>query len=442
MNYSISSQIDNKLCTGCGVCISELKSGSMQWNEEGFLVPTNFEETEKSINFCPFNPNPDLNVRDEDVLADQILKSATQKDFRVGKYIKTYVGYSKEYRISASSGGVATYIFSKLLELKIVDKLFIVKEFEGSYQYQWYENAEDIKKISKTRYIPVTLEKLFEEIEEQSGKIAVSGVACFIKAIRLKQYYYPELKEKIPFLIGIICGGLKSKFFTQYLAQKCDIEGEFNKPEYRIKDPNSTASDYSFGAYDQSKNFHQIKMKEVGDMWGTGLFKNYACEFCSDVFTELADISLGDAWLHPYVQEGLGNNVIVTRSALADQLICLGKEENELYIDEISIEQLKSSQSGGFRHRQIGLQYRVKQSKKRGQLIPNVRERFFEEIPWEYKLVLFWRGLSRKKSLVFWQETSEKKIFDKKMNKILNKLNFYTKIYHRISRIKLLFFND
>src|SRR5690606_19547467 len=123
----------------------------------------------------------------------------------------------------------ATYVFEKLLKENIVDYLYVVKEVNGSYAYQLFSNFEEIKKISKTRYIPVTLDDFFKAIDSLEGKVAVSGVACFVKAIRLKQYYNPELKTKITFIIGIICGGLKSAFFTDYLAQKSGIKGSYSK---------------------------------------------------------------------------------------------------------------------------------------------------------------------------------------------------------------------
>src|SRR5690606_7012158 len=154
-----------------------------------------------------------------------------------------------------------TYVFEQLLKQEVVKHLFIVKEVNGTYQYQWFSNFQQIKMISKTRYIPVTLDNLFKEIDAKDGKIAVSGVACFVKAIRLKQHYHPQYIEKIPFVIGIICGGLKSKFFTDYLAQKSGIDSEYYKQEYRIKDINSQASDYSFGAYDNNQEFHKLKMR-------------------------------------------------------------------------------------------------------------------------------------------------------------------------------------
>src|SRR5690606_21486056 len=111
--------------------------------------------------------------------------------------------------------------------------------------------------------------------------------------------------------------------------------GDYFKQEYRIKDKNSTASDYSFGAYDKTHDFYQMKMSKVGDMWGTGLFKSNACDFCTDVLTELADISLGDAWLPEYRLDGLGNSVIISRSKLADELIKNGIKDQSLVVKSV-----------------------------------------------------------------------------------------------------------
>src|SRR5690606_21381491 len=220
----------------------------MKWNKDGFLTPALLEnkiETTEYARVCPFNPENGL---DEDQLAVEFFPGETKFHPRIGTYIDTYVGFSKEFRETSSSGGIATYIFKELLSLKIVDHLFVVKEFHGSYKYQLFSNVDDIIKISKTRYLPVTLEELFLLIDSLKGKIAVSAVACFAKAIRLKQYHHPELKDKIPFIVGIICGGLKSKAYTDFLAQNAGIEHRYNNQEYRIKDPNDLALAYSFGA--------------------------------------------------------------------------------------------------------------------------------------------------------------------------------------------------
>lgn len=437
MKYTIEDIVKNDLCVGCGICVSESTSSKMIWNEYGFLVPQldhSFNET--AIKVCPFNPSPDEEVRDEDQLATLFLTEARNKDERIGKFENTYVGYSNAYRETSSSGGIATYIFEQLLRQNIVDHLFIVKEINGSYAYQWFTEVQQIQQISKTRYIPVNLENLFKEIDEKEGKVAVSGVACFIKAIRLKQHYKPAYKEKIPFLIGIICGGLKSKFFTDYLAQKSGIEGEYSKQEYRIKDPAAKAIEYSFDAFDKNTEFHQMKMKTVGDMWGTGLFKANACDFCDDVTTELADISLGDAWLQPYSKEGLGTSVIVTRSHLGEKLITEGILNDQLSVQELSLASFKASQAGSFKHRQMAEAFRLKRLKQAQSVLPYKRKRMLESIPWEFKIVQNQRMKIRKKSLEIWREEPSSDKFENKIRIFKEDLTQQTKRYHTIQILR------
>jgi len=433
---SLQKIVESELCTGCGACVNdpELK---MQWNKNGFLIPdwsNNPEKFEKQIHLCSFNP--DDTVNNEDQLAEEFFKETKEKDLQIGKFQQVYAGYSNDYRNTSSSGGIATFVFEKLLKDKIVDHLFIVKEVEGSYQYQWFEDWKLIKETSKTRYIPVTLAQLFKEINQKEGKVAVSGVACFIKAIRLKQHYHPELKEKIPFLIGIICGGLKSQFFTDYLSQKSGIKGDYHQQQYRIKDRNSSASDYSFGAYDSKNEFHQMKMKTVGDMWGTGLFKSKACDFCDDVTTELADISLGDAWISPYSKDGLGNSVIITRTLLADEIIRNGIASQELSCQAISLDLLKKSQAGSFKHRQLGMKYRLKQLRKEEGIVLNKRIRFLQTIPFEYKIVQKERMRLRKASLALWEKTKNAEKFEQEIKPLKKILSDKTRFYHRMQKLR------
>lgn len=429
--------VNNDYCVGCGICVSESKSSKMILNDYGFLVPDLDDSfNENAVKVCPFNPNPDEEVGDEDKLANLFLAEAKNSDQRIGRFQNTYIGYSKDNREASSSGGIATYIFEQLLKQKIVDHIFIVKETDGNYEFQWFNEVSQIKSTSKTRYIPVTLEKLFKEIDQKEGKVAVSGVACFIKAIRLKQHYKPVYKAKIPFLVGIICGGLKSTFFTDYLAQKSGIAGHYTKQEYRIKDKNSTANDYSFGAFDHETKFHQMKMKTVGDMWGTGLFKANACDFCDDVTTELADISLGDAWLNPYSQDGMGTSVIVTRSVLADKLIVGGIKNQELAVAELSLSLLKLSQEGSFKHRQMAQKYRLEIISKITPFVPFKRTRLFESIPLEFEIVQKQRMKLRRQSLEIWKNFSNSDEFENKILLYKNDLKKKTKWYHRIQNLK------
>ncbi len=445
MQNSIFNVIQNDLCVGCGACLyrnqeSELKMG---WNREGFLIPTSENKqylvSNDSIKVCPFNPFPDKDVRTEDELAKIFLNDTPNIHPKVGKYYNTYVGYSEQFRLTSSSGGIATYILSELFDKNIIDAVITVGEGEGNhYKYKLIKNKEELLSTSKTKYYPVTMADTLNELERYNGKVAIVGIGCFIKAIRLLQYYNPELKEKIVFTIGIICGGLKSKFFAEYLAAKAGINNnEFIKPQFRIKDYDSNAGDYSFGCIDKKGNEKLLKMRKVGDMWGTGMFKCNACDFCDDVTTELADISLGDAWIHPYNKDGKGTNVIVTRSILSDNLIKEGIQSKKLNIKELPFETFLSSQQGSYNHRHKGLLFRIKVAKKKGCQIPP--KRFSNQhINIDFKIVQRIRLKLRRESLKLWMKNRNSLDFDSKIQPLIKKLKLATRVNHIFRRIQKL----
>lgn len=417
----------NVLCSGCGVCVSETKGElSMAWDSDGFLVPRAVSNNIpiSAVKVCPFNPKPDNEVKDEDAIAKLFLPSAKNFDARAGRFESAYVGYSKKYRPTSSSGGVATYVFEQLLKRGDVEYLFVVQsDGKSGYKYQMFNKGADIQRISKTRYIPVSLDGLFSEIEKVDGRVAVSGVACFIKAIRLKQHYHPELKQRIPFLLGIICGGLKSRYYTDYLAQSAGVKGRYTNPNYRVKDSKRPANEYSFSAVDENFQVHEIKMHRLGDMWGSGLFKAKACDFCTDVLTELADISLGDAWLPEYKADGMGNSVVVTRSILAEKIIRSGIESGDLVFDEVPIAQISRSQGGGFGHKRTTVKFRVWVAKHFLNIpVPVIRPRLLTSVPVSEALIQIRRERARSKSLVYWKESKDAEIFRKRMHSTLKDL--------------------
>ncbi|HDG7825909.1 Coenzyme F420 hydrogenase/dehydrogenase, beta subunit C-terminal domain [Klebsiella sp. RHBSTW-00484] len=437
---SIKDIVKNDLCTGCGVCISEDKSGtsSMKWSEDGFLVPDVglTADSDEMVKVCPFNLSP---IYNEDDLASEFIWDANNEDPEIGLYRDLFVGYSNSYRLTSSSGGIATYMFNVLLSQGYVDNLFIVKEFNGRYAYQLFNSSEKIKEISKTRYYPVTLESLFSEIDKIDGTVAVSGVACFIKAIRLKQIKEPLYKKKITFLVGIICGGLKSKYYTDFLAQSagCAKEKEYDSAEYRVKNPDSYALDYKFTCKDKfGERIHTVEMRSLGDMWGTGLFKSNACDFCDDVTTELADISLGDAWFSPYDKDGLGNSVIIARTNIALEIIQLGIVSGELNVKQATLSQIKSSQQGSFNHRHKGLYYRISQASLDGRLTPIKRQRFLIKQNIISNLIQKSRLQTRQQSLVIWSETQNINKFNERLAPFLLQLQRVTSFYKKLLKLK------
>lgn len=134
MNYTpkvIDLVVKNDLCIGCGLLTYKCPSKAleMKWNEYVFLTPVlsgSCDNDGNCLSVCPFNPFPAEEVKTEDELANIFLNEAPNKHPKIGKYYGLYAGYSNEFRMTSSSGGIATYILNELLEQRIVDYVFSV----------------------------------------------------------------------------------------------------------------------------------------------------------------------------------------------------------------------------------------------------------------------------------------------------------------------------
>ena len=436
MNSKISQIVKSGLCSGCGACVAFNPDGiKMKWSDDGFLVPqmTGNYAPRGEEKVCPFNPHPEDSVRTEVELAKEFQRDLTKSAPRIGRLVDTYVGYSKDYRLTSSSGGLATYFSESLLRGGYVDAVASVHpsgDQEDRFEFAFTTDPEKVVRASETKYFPVTYAEVLQKLRNYEGRVAITGVGCFIKSIRLLQYYDPIFRKRIVFTIGIICGGLKSAFFSDYLADKAGSHTGYLSPRFRVKDPSSSANDYSYQCIDErTEDLKKIKMRSVGDMWGSGYFKALACDVCDDVTTELADVSLGDAWLPEYQNDGKGQNVIVTRSKLADDLIREGIRSGSLAVTPLPLRDFLRSQRGSFNHRHIALKYRLSVLHSKGVETPPKRYDT-QDISWRFKLVQNCRMKTRFQSLKVWREVRNAESFESKMSPLKNRLRILTELYH------------
>ncbi len=373
------------LCVGCGSCAAQpgAHGRRMAWDRDGQLKPAGPRPSitrpdAQLARICPSSPW----AADEDELAEALFPGAPHIDPLVGRYRSAFVGAAAEgrFREQGSSGGMVSWMATELLQRGLVDAVaHVVPTADPAadgrfFRYRLSRTPAQLAAGAKSRYYPVELSQVLEEIRGTPDRYAVVGIPCLTKAVQLLRRDDPVMRERIRFTLGLFCGHMKSARLLESFAWQLGVDlADVAGVDYRLKDPDRPASWYTAqlrlrdGRTLQRDWFHLAE----GD-WGSGFFQNRACNFCDDVVAETADISFGDAWVEPYTQDGRGTNVVLVRSPLLHELVASAIAQRRLALAPVDADFVRRTQAAGLRQRREGLAYRLTWP-RHGRLVPRKR---------------------------------------------------------------------
>jgi len=432
--------IDKGYCIGCGACVSagDVK-GINKLDPYGMYKPS-FDELGSPVSdVCPF-----FTSRTESQLGEMLFsgfKDIKKNEF-IGFFLETYAGHviEDDFRKYGSSGGFVTWILSRLLEERLIDAVIHVKPSGKKgilFEYGISSNLEELRKGAKSRYYPVEFSKILDDVRKSRKKYAFVGVPCFVKAMRLLCINDKEIADRVTLTVGLVCGHLKSTRFSEMLAWQKGIKPEdLRSIDFRLKYPSGPASEYGIGISGQ-KNGEMTTLTEkasdfYGYNWGYGFFKYKACDYCDDVVSETADVSVGDAWLPQYVSDSSGTNVIIVRSPVIKKIIDQGIKEKALKLDVLDPEEIVKSQGGGFRHRRELLAYRLALLEMEGKWYPPKRvEANPNGISKRYKKITVLRMQLREKSHIAFEKALRADDFEVFKTEMKPLLHEYDRLYRK-----------
>ncbi|KTF69113.1 Coenzyme F420 hydrogenase/dehydrogenase, beta subunit C-terminal domain [Sphingomonas sp. HT-1] len=355
------------LCIGCGACAVQ-GGGRMEWDEYRQLKPHGpagwrDTPTPRFAATCPFSPA----AADEDAIADARFPSAPVVDARIGRFESAYVGHAAEgdFRAGGSSGGMVSWVAAELLRQGMIDGVAHVVPLPGPgaphFGYRISRSLEAIAEGARSRYHPVHLAQILDEIRTVPGRYAVVGIPCFLKAVNLARAAEPVFAERIVATLGLFCGHMKSGRLVDSFAWQLAVDpNEVAAVEYRRKDASRPANWYTahLTLTDGSARWQDWWHLADGD-WGAGFFQNSACNACDDVVAETADIAFGDAWVEPYSSDGRGTNVVIVRAPMLLDMLQGAIDKGRLALDPVDADFIAGTQDAGLRHRREGLAYRL-----------------------------------------------------------------------------------
>ena len=375
------SVLAHNYCCGCGVCAGVCHSSvlEMRFNEYGEYRPyltgkcTNCKLCSKVCPFVDGNAN-------EDELSEMVFACdpKIKHSLETGYYLDAYVGYvaDPQVRWNSASGGMATWFLEKLLAEKTVDYVLCVSPNDDPnrlFRYTVCTSTEDIRKCSSSCYYPVTTQEVLSFVAENNGRYAIVGLPCVCKAVRLAQQQSTQLRDRIKYVIGLVCGQTKSKSFVEYI---CAVAGgdphKLQKVEFRVKNMSRPASDYGLRFTCEAGS---VLTREATIFWTQGMnrawvdryFTPQACDFCDDVFAECADIVFMDAWLSEYTKDPMGHSLVLTRKSPVNDFFSY-EVENPLqtFLHRISVDSVIRSQLGVLCSKRGGMRDRISFKRSNG----------------------------------------------------------------------------
>jgi coenzyme F420 hydrogenase subunit beta len=316
---NVSGIVRDGLCIGCGTCAAVCPEQAIRLVDDDFFGYT-VDIDEQICNRCGLC----LSCCPSHDLSPYQLPATSGVEKYLGNLRGTYLGYSLDSsaRFEASSGGLASELVALACEAGIVDGAIVTRmNAEKPLKAEPYlaKTADEIRAARGSKYNLSPVGLAIREILRESGKFAVVGLPCHLHAVSRATAAMPELDSKIVLRIGLFCHRTAYPAATEFMLRR---EG------LAVSEVESVA--YKGEGWPGSMRV-QLKSGEMRFFYSPYYFRLYfhppfftprRCFVCVDSTAQLADVSLGDAWLPQLAEiDRLGTSAITVRTDTGEALL-------------------------------------------------------------------------------------------------------------------------
>ena len=249
---------------------------------------------------------------------------APSQDF-LGPWRSVHIGWASDERTreAGASGGIATAILQGALACDLIDAAIVCRiapEQPLRVEPVIASNAAEIAACRGSKYNMVAINALLRRAMDEPGRYALVGLPCHLQGLRLACERSPRLRERIVFAMGIFCGWSCTPRATEVEALRAGLDPRrLERLSYRGPGWPGTLH------LESSTTVRELPLADYARrLWRVSVPAR--CRLCPDALAELADVSVGDAWLARY--EGCpGVSDLVVRTARGAAVIdAIGSE--------------------------------------------------------------------------------------------------------------------
>ncbi|MBQ8592562.1 MAG: Coenzyme F420 hydrogenase/dehydrogenase, beta subunit C-terminal domain [Lachnospiraceae bacterium] len=305
---------DRKLCVSCGICKPVCPHHAIEYvQEDGIYVPTVNEKCTECglcVRVCPGVTSDYL------ALYDMVQEKMPENLF-VGNVKGCYVAKAKESKLlaTATSGGIVTALIKECLDKSYYDSAFCVDTYAYDSQVVTarYTAGDELTRTQKSRYIPVSHEKLIEHMRNHpEERIIIVAVSCAMQGIVKAMELY-KLNRANYLLIGLFCDKTMSYHIYDYLQQK--TQEKVAGICFRDKEAGGWPGNISL----ITKQGNKIELPAKERMKVKQFFQMERCLYCIDKLNQLADIAVGDNYTG-IEKTTLGSSSVIVRTTTGEKM--------------------------------------------------------------------------------------------------------------------------
>jgi coenzyme F420 hydrogenase subunit beta len=199
---------------------------------------------------------------------------------------------------------------------------------------------------------------------DEPGRYALVGLPCHLHALRLAQRHSRRLRERVVLALGIFCGLTAEPRATALAARRAGVEpADLARVAYRGPGwPGGLRLETSDGAA------REVPYPDYYDDYVAACTPP-RCRLCPDALAELADVSVGDAWLDRFAGSD-GVSDLIARTEIGARLI-RDLEPEWLTLTEATPDEMVASQSETYRVKRRVFRGRLWLRGKAGRAVPH-----------------------------------------------------------------------
>ena len=340
----------NNLCLGCGLCEDICPTNSLTIGiYHGEYRPKINEDTclgdkcSRCSKICP-----GLGVELKKYSQNIVDSSVTNDNKYIGRYVSLYTGHSTDgfIRYHSASGGLVTGLLIYLIEKRLIDGA-VVTGFSSKDNITpepfIARTKEELISARSSKYCPVSMQGIRQQIRESEGKYVIVGLTCHIHGFRKIENIDETFKQHVFAYWGLYCSSGRTFYETEYILKT--IEVKKNKIKYFSYRDEGCLGSLVIKHQSQDNDDIQIYKEKYGSYNNhRSFFIPRRCHYCIDHSAELSDISFGDIHIKPYSDDTVGTNSVIVRTRQMNELLLQAVHDGVIVLDELQEETLVKSQ--------------------------------------------------------------------------------------------------